>query len=1024
MAIVCYPDAPNPTHHIRLSRDGQELGLILVNSAGAADPAAITQDQYPDSATKVSQVGGKFDDSMPPFSKPSQDDWAGGRAQEAFEDDKTRYLDNGRTDPTRRGRVILGAQETYCTGVRNCDQTWSGPVTWYSLLGARRFLSRAFTASASYLVAQGELLLRRVGSPGEVTMAIYTSSGGAPAVKLTWSERQASLLDANGASQVVAFGVGDNLTAGTVYHAVVFAAATDDAENHWEVGGWAAGNAHSSADGATWASGKGSPFFRLTDGEQPAVFHFVEYKNALYAVAQYDDGSPSKLFLNGWRGATDSQGGYLQLLKDATQAWATNGLAGCVARLIGGSAWKKELQSWRKIISNTADVLTVNPAWKVAHNATSVAESYVVLGSSHWTQRYSEGWIDGPAKSVVVANDQLYISPIADVVTAYREYCDGADWKFPVAGSTSNYWRSMASETDGYLEVTRDDYGNKLLWMSVAGGGSERREENVQYVAAPKEWSTYKGPIVVHDCDSIWDEQVIPNVTWARVSDNVLTCSVDAGHTTGLLGSKAVGPLDLRYADRLTFKLQSSIALAAGDLELVLDNTALCASPIVVKSLPAMAAYKPISFDLDLAAESVTGIDAVISVGIRLTVDRGAWQLQVMGPIYARDDKDLIPVTADSRITGLAVYGEPATLWVLSEDGIGEIRNGRYLPAEPGEYATAADENNGRAHAVMDVYLYTSFGPRGGVLRKHDRNLDGIGLDKDEGLPAGRVGPVACLVAYADRLLAAVDAGSDGYSAIYAQAEGGWHEIYRAPRAGLRIRSMHVQTIPGLVDRLWFGQGSDIVWIPISMNPLQESDYRYTHEGYIQLSRVFVKERDVRKFWHALKLTSENLGSSCRMRVEYRVDGSASWTNMDAAFTSSPFQKQTLSPNDDLAGRWIDLRIWLETSDNTKTPVLLGAALDVIEQQPVKWAHTLTARVADQDTDLLGNRDPMGRNAKLALIKSWTDGKPVLVNSVDSLEDGRRMIIKSQAVRKKEWLEGDYGQRLDVVQITLVEYGD
>ena len=102
---------------------------------------------------------------------------------------------------------------------------------------------------------------------------------------------------------------------------------------------------------------------------------------------------------------------------------------------------------------------------------------------------------------------------------------------------------------------------------------------------------------------------------------------------------------------------------------------------------------------------------------------------------------------------------------------------------------------------------------RGGIQRYYNQQVDSVGPDKDTGLPEDRQGQIADLCVYPGRYFAAIDAG-DGYSSVLMNNNSGWHEIYRAPNPGERIRHLGYQAISGTrPDRLWISVGDDIVWL-------------------------------------------------------------------------------------------------------------------------------------------------------------------------------------------------------------------
>ena len=135
--------------------------------------------------------------------------------------------------------------------------------------------------------------------------------------------------------------------------------------------------------------------------------------------------------------------------------------------------------------------------------------------------------------------------------------------------------------------------------------------------------------VLIHDATADWDEATVANVTRTVDTQHYKTGGasvrmvVASGAAAGLvLASKAISSLDLRKYDYVEFWLESTVATAAGDLQLLLDDTALCVSPVETLSVPALVANTPTFVRVALANPRLDS--AIISVGLKYTVDIGA----------------------------------------------------------------------------------------------------------------------------------------------------------------------------------------------------------------------------------------------------------------------------------------------------------------------------------------------------------------------------------------------------------------
>lgn len=140
-------------------------------------------------------------------------------------------------------------------------------------------------------------------------------------------------------------------------------------------------------------------------------------------------------------------------------------------------------------------------------------------------------------------------------------------------------------------------------------------------------WQCITRSQLLENCEDAWDEQVIANVTAATDTDRIrgstsAKFTVAAAFTTGIIGTEAITSINITTRDHIHFYIKSTVAHAAGDLQLLLDDTALCASPQETINLPAINANEWTAVSLAIATPA--SLTAVISVGLKAVVDPGA----------------------------------------------------------------------------------------------------------------------------------------------------------------------------------------------------------------------------------------------------------------------------------------------------------------------------------------------------------------------------------------------------------------
>lgn len=138
---------------------------------------------------------------------------------------------------------------------------------------------------------------------------------------------------------------------------------------------------------------------------------------------------------------------------------------------------------------------------------------------------------------------------------------------------------------------------------------------------------------ILCDCEAAWSEYVQANVTSTldaavfKLGAGSAKMDVAAGASTGRLATKAITSINLTARTELSLWFKSSIGLNAGDLQLLLDDTAACVSPIETLNIPALSAG--VWTKVNLALATPANLTAIISVGLNMAVDKGAFVVNI-----------------------------------------------------------------------------------------------------------------------------------------------------------------------------------------------------------------------------------------------------------------------------------------------------------------------------------------------------------------------------------------------------------
>lgn len=134
---------------------------------------------------------------------------------------------------------------------------------------------------------------------------------------------------------------------------------------------------------------------------------------------------------------------------------------------------------------------------------------------------------------------------------------------------------------------------------------------------------------LIQDCESLWNEKVSPNATVAldnvdyKVGSASVKVTVTAAEVANaILVTKAIPLTDMSRGKSVRIRIKSSVATALGDLQLLLDDTAQCASPVQALNLPALVANTWTEAEL-FYTPTVAGTDKIISIGLKYVKDLG-----------------------------------------------------------------------------------------------------------------------------------------------------------------------------------------------------------------------------------------------------------------------------------------------------------------------------------------------------------------------------------------------------------------
>ena len=241
-------------------------------------------------------------------------------------------------------------------------------------------------------------------------------------------------------------------------------------------------------------------------------------------------------------------------------------------------------------------------------------------------------------------------------------------------GDTYEQWNEEFDPEDieDYMtEAIMDTVGHWFVpdWdTSFHGDGRTTRysiPSTIKRISA-LEYRTSISSTDLHQCNAAWDELVDGDATVSV--DNKLYKRGQAANkfviaagmaANDIIATDSIASVNLINRSHVEFWIWSNVTTTAGQLELLLDDTAQCASPVETLSVPAITARTWLRVQVALAnPESDT---AIISIGLKYTGDFGAATVLI-------DDITSVQIdTADWTTAPPGAWGidkEAGQLWI------------------------------------------------------------------------------------------------------------------------------------------------------------------------------------------------------------------------------------------------------------------------------------------------------------------------------------------------------------------------
>ena len=283
----------------------------------------------------------------------------------------------------------------------------------------------------------------------------------------------------------------------------------------------------------------------------------------------------------------------------------------------------------RQHIGRTLGSLYVSTTKSSGGSTTTLLDESIVLGGADtqigkWI-RFTSGSNENDTRRVTDSSIDTNVTTIT-----FKPAVDVA-----TAGETYELW-------DGYNPDDIDDYINQAImsatgWVydpieniELHGDGHQARFDipsNISMISKIEYRHKVKSTRI-HACATTFDEATDGDFTQAldtkdrKQGTQSLKLTIAVGASAGDFVSDSITSKDISGYDTIEMWVKSTVATSAGNLKLLLDDSASCASPIETLSIPALSADTWTFVRMTLSNPETD--TAIISVGLEYDSDLGA----------------------------------------------------------------------------------------------------------------------------------------------------------------------------------------------------------------------------------------------------------------------------------------------------------------------------------------------------------------------------------------------------------------
>jgi hypothetical protein len=248
------------------------------------------------------------------------------------------------------------------------------------------------------------------------------------------------------------------------------------------------------------------------------------------------------------------------------------------------------------------------------------------------------------------------------------------------------------------------------------------------------------------------------------------------------------------------------------------------------------------------------------------------------------------------------------------------------------------------------------------------------------------------------------DGGSSNYSSVLVRDEitQGWHEIFRSPTVGHRVRSLYWQDNEGTNPYLWIECNGELFyqkWPKNTFNPLEDT-INYQHEAVVEFADIDMGAARLPKAFAELNLISENLTDGIEIYMDYKIDNDSTWIQA-GRFSISPHQVVQINES---GARRIRIRLRLYTNNSTTPPIVIASVLEGILRTPFRRQWTFRVRSSSFQVTKIGVPDNSPDAVLSFLYDAARETKFLTMHSPFKKMDDIRVVVDPPTVRRQSVL--------------------